>query len=118
MNIETFGKIQLVNGDCMDVMRELPDNAFDLAICDPPYGIGIDGQKQCICKNPKHNRKQHTQKGWDKMPPPGSVFQRIGKSITQSNHLGRELLCSDAKQGYKRMDCVVQRTNRAYNVRL
>lgn len=69
MNIETFGKIQLVNGDCMDVMRELPDNAFDLAICDPPYGIGIDGQKECICKNPKHNRKQHAQKGWDKMPP-------------------------------------------------
>lgn len=69
MNIETFGKIQLVNADCMDVMRELPDNAFDLAICDPPYGIGIDGQKECICKNPKHNRKQHTQKGWDKMPP-------------------------------------------------
>lgn len=77
MNIETFGKIQLVNGDCMDVMRELPDKAFDLAICDPPYGIGIDGQKQCICKNAKHNRKQHTQKGWDKMPPPEAYFREL-----------------------------------------
>jgi len=26
--------------DCMDYMRDLPDNAFDLAIVDPPYGIG------------------------------------------------------------------------------
>lgn len=69
MDVERLGGIQLVNGDCMDVMRELPDNAFDLAICDPPYGIGIDGQKQCICKNPKHNRKQHAQKDWDKLPP-------------------------------------------------
>lgn len=70
MDVERLGGIQFVNGDCMDVMRELPDNAFDLAICDPPYGIGIDGQKQCICKNPKHNRKQHAQKDWDKLPPP------------------------------------------------
>jgi len=32
--------VELLNMDCMDYMRELPDNAFDLAICDPPYGIG------------------------------------------------------------------------------
>ena len=49
MNVETYGKIQLVNADCMEVMLGLPDNAFDLAICDPPYGLGIDGQKECIC---------------------------------------------------------------------
>lgn len=27
----------LIHGDCMDYMRSLPDNAFDLAIVDPPY---------------------------------------------------------------------------------
>lgn len=68
--IEAFGKISLVNDDCMAVMQEIPDKFFDLAIVDPPYGIGVDGQKQCICKNPKHNRKVHEQKGWDKLPPP------------------------------------------------
>lgn len=26
------------NIDCMEYMRTLPDNAFDLAIVDPPYG--------------------------------------------------------------------------------
>lgn len=35
---ETFGKITLINGDCMDYLRSLPDNAFELAVCDPPYG--------------------------------------------------------------------------------
>ena len=68
--IETFGRISLVNADCLEVMATLPDNAFDLAIVDPPYGIGIDGQKACICKNPKNNRKHHETKGWDKLPPP------------------------------------------------
>ena len=32
--------IELLNMDCMEYMRSLPDNAFDLAIVDPPYGIG------------------------------------------------------------------------------
>lgn len=30
-------KITLYNADCMDVLKTLPDNAFDLAIVDPPY---------------------------------------------------------------------------------
>jgi site-specific DNA-methyltransferase (adenine-specific) len=29
-------------GDCMDLMRDKPDNYYDLAIVDPPYGIGVD----------------------------------------------------------------------------
>lgn len=37
---EVFGSITLVHGDCMDYMRGLPDNAFDLAVVDPPYGSG------------------------------------------------------------------------------
>ena len=27
--------------DCMDFMATLPDKAYELAIVDPPYGIGI-----------------------------------------------------------------------------
>lgn len=42
MKPETFGRITLYNADCMDVMREMPDNAFDLAIVDPPYFDGPD----------------------------------------------------------------------------
>src|SRR5690348_1840434 len=38
--------IELLNVDCMEYMRELPDKAFDLAIVDPPYGIGMDWKKR------------------------------------------------------------------------
>ena len=34
--------IQLLNMDCMEYMKDLPDKAFDLAIVDPPYGIGVN----------------------------------------------------------------------------
>lgn len=63
--------------DCMKGMAEFPDGFFDLAIVDPPYGIGADGQKKCICKNPKHNRKEHARKNWDASPPPVEYFREL-----------------------------------------
>jgi site-specific DNA-methyltransferase (adenine-specific) len=27
--------------DCMEFMKDIPDKFYDLAICDPPYGIGL-----------------------------------------------------------------------------
>ena len=32
--------IKLIHGDCMDYLKDCEDNAFELAIVDPPYGIG------------------------------------------------------------------------------
>jgi len=36
--------------DCMDMMKEFPDNRFDLAIVDPPYGISArkTGMGACL----------------------------------------------------------------------
>lgn len=31
------------NMDCMEAMRQMPDKCFDLAVVDPPYGIGESG---------------------------------------------------------------------------
>lgn len=42
--------IELLNCDCMEYMRTLPDNAFDLAICDPPYGCGNDVELNGGCR--------------------------------------------------------------------
>ena len=69
--------MDLRNIDCMIMMKEFPDKYFDLAIVDPPYGIGIDGQKESICKNPKHNRKAHEHKGWDNAIPTAEYFREL-----------------------------------------
>lgn len=34
---------EVFNIDCMEYMRKIPDGFFDLAVVDPPYGIGITG---------------------------------------------------------------------------
>ena len=37
-------KINLIHGDCMELMRETPDGFYDLAIVDVNYGIQQDGR--------------------------------------------------------------------------
>ncbi|WP_243007359.1 DNA methyltransferase [Anaerotruncus sp. AF02-27] len=65
-------------------MREFPDKYFELAIVDPPYGIGHDGQRQSIHNNPKHNRKYHARKGWDREMPPPEYFRELERvSVNQ-----------------------------------
>ena len=68
---------ELYNMDCMEGMKQFPDKYFELAIVDPPYGIGIDGQKESICKNPKHNRKLHEKKDWDNSIPNKEYFKEL-----------------------------------------
>lgn len=36
-------KSDVFNMDCVEYMRTLPDNYFDIAICDPPYGDADSG---------------------------------------------------------------------------
>jgi len=73
------GKIHLYNGDCMDLLKQTPDKYYDLAICDPPYGIGVakmaytqEGERPCKQKNGSSLtvKKTKYKKGeWDDEPP-------------------------------------------------
>jgi len=63
--------IKLIHGDCMDYMIKMPDNVFDLAICDPPYGIGRHGGE-----TGKHWKK-YENKGWDNYPPKKEYFSNL-----------------------------------------
>ena len=70
---------KIYNMDCLDGMRLMKEQGIkaDWCITDPPYGIGIDGQKLSINKNPKHNRKAFEHKGWDNSIPDKSIFDLI-----------------------------------------
>ena len=58
------------NMDCMEGMKEIPDKYFDIAIVDPPYGIGIS-------KNPV--RQAHKKKQWDNNVPPSEYFKELAR---------------------------------------
>ena len=59
----------------MEYMRGLPDKAFDLAIVDPPYGIGKDGQEKS--SGGHGGRKAHAFKGWDDTVPTIIYFNEL-----------------------------------------
>ena len=41
-------KSEVFNMDCLEYMKTLPDNCFDLCIADPPYGIGEIRKRFCV----------------------------------------------------------------------
>jgi len=70
-------KITVTNEDNMDLMSRYPDNYFELAIVDPPYGIDRGGQTETFTKNRKHKRKQHDKKEWDSSIPNNDYFEEL-----------------------------------------
>jgi site-specific DNA-methyltransferase (adenine-specific) len=60
--------IEITNEDNMELMARYPDKYFDLAIVDPPYGIGISS-------NPV--RQQHKKKNWDCAIPNKNYFDEL-----------------------------------------
>ena len=66
----------LENIDCMELMARYPDKYFDLAICDPPYGLNI-------AKTGSIGRDKFTPKTWDEKIPDDEYFielQRVSKN--------------------------------------
>lgn len=57
--------ITFENKDCMEAMKDFPDNFFDLAIVDPPYGDGLHaeggGCQGWFAKYNMKNTHTHTQ---------------------------------------------------------
>ena len=79
MNKKTIGNLNLYHGDCMDYMKGCEDNAFDLAIVDPPYGI--DKKISTSCKENKGNKfaTLYNEKRWDKLRPSADYFRELSR---------------------------------------
>ena len=63
--------------DCMELMKEYPDKHFDLAIVDPPYGIGETGQRNLTGDRPTvkwKNPKSQQYKTFDDSCPPSDEY--------------------------------------------
>ncbi len=74
-------KITITNEDNMLLMSRYPDNYFDLAIVDPPYGIGggVDNRKAIETKSGNNLRRLARKGGmeWDRTPPNKIYFQEL-----------------------------------------
>ena len=58
--------MKLINGDCLEVMKDIPDNSIDLIVTDPPYGtMNTDGGRRIGIN------------GWDEEFEPNIIFSEL-----------------------------------------
>ena len=60
MGIEQF-KNQILNGNCIDELKKIPDESFDLIFADPPYNLQIGKE----LKRPDNSKVNGVNDKWD-----------------------------------------------------
>jgi site-specific DNA-methyltransferase (adenine-specific) len=82
-NIEDI-KNKIIQGDCIEVMKEIPDNSIDTIITDPPYGLSNHREEKIreTLKNWLNGKedfipdgKGFMGKSWDSFVPPPIVWK-------------------------------------------
>lgn len=89
-------RTKVFNCDCMAGMKDFPDKYFELAIVDPPYGIGISNKTYSYKPSLKWASpisKIQYSKDWDNEKPDDDYFDelfRVSKNqiIWGANHFG------------------------------
>lgn len=77
-SIEELKKYEnkILNMDCIDFLKNCPDNYFDLCCCDPPYGIG-EAKKNNASRGKLAIAKDYGKKDWDNEIPKKEIFDEI-----------------------------------------
>lgn len=78
--------IELLNGDCIERMKQLPDNSVDAVVTDPPYGLRFMG---------KH---------WDYDVPNVDVWREVYRVLKPGGYL----LSFGGTRTYHRMACAIE----------
>jgi DNA modification methylase len=78
--------VKLYHGDCIDVLRELPDASVDSIVTDPPYGLGFMGRE------------------WDNLPPGLPWAQECLRVLKPGGHL----LAFGGTRTWHRLACAVE----------
>jgi len=69
--------IRLYNQDCLEAMREMRDNEFDLAIVDPPYGLGKRTTDGGGVNSQIRFMDDIRRSNWDDEIPPDEYFDQL-----------------------------------------
>ena len=109
MNINS----RVILGDCIEGMKHFPDKWFDLAVVDPPYGIGASGGFGHYWDSTKgkaaNKGVRNIKKQWDNETPFLEYFTELfrvsknqiiwgGNYFTDKLPISRCWLCYDKKQ--------------------
>lgn len=71
--------INLIHGDCLQAMKAMQDKQFDLAIVDPPYGIGFGefNRTNKASKGERYKADKYKNSNWDDDIPSDEYFSEL-----------------------------------------
>jgi len=82
----------VILGDCLDVLRELPDNSVDSVVTDPPYGLSREPDieevltKWLAREDYVHRGGGFMGKSWDSFVPGPSVWREVYRVLKPGGH--------------------------------
>src|SRR5690606_32907584 len=86
-------KWTLYEGDCLDVMRQLPDNSVDAVVTDPPYGLSREPDIEEVLRHwlagddYKHRGGGFMGKTWDSFVPGPAVWREVFRVVKPGGHI-------------------------------
>lgn len=91
--------------DCMDGLRQTPDNYYSLALVDPPYGIGMDNSNKRTKPSRPNSYTQYPdfrykQADWDNNRPSKEYFEQLFRVSKQQIIWGANYFCEYLPSGY------------------
>lgn len=89
------------NMDCMDAMRDFPDDYFDLAVVDPPYGIKVfakDNASRSKLATPKSYKKYA---GGDSAAPEPEYFAQLKRISRNQIIFGANHFMDNIAEGFR-----------------
>jgi site-specific DNA-methyltransferase (adenine-specific) len=98
-------KITITQEDNMELMKRYPDNYFDLAIVDPPYGIGMDNSnKRTKPSRPnsytdKYKDFRYHDANWDNSIPSKEYFEELFRVSKNQIIWGANYFCEFLPSG-------------------
>lgn len=75
--MKSWPKLTLTNEDCMELLARTPDKYYELAIVDPPYGIGESGERNKTRGKKAKSKEYKAFSGHDKEPPKQEYFDEV-----------------------------------------
>lgn len=97
--------VTLYHGDCLDILRDLPENSIDSVVTDPPYGLATNSSKAIVevvnawaGGDKSHIPSKGTSKGmgsrfdstvgaWDVFCPPPAIWEQAFRVLKPGGFL-------------------------------
>ena len=84
---------QVIHGDCLEVLRTMPDNSVDAVVTDPPYGLSREPDIEEVLRHwlagddYKHRGGGFMGKEWDSFVPGPAVWREVCRVVKPGGHI-------------------------------